>query len=78
MLSFTEFLSSRSGIIIVSILWGLGLATLFKRSCEIGNKGCKIIEYRGPNVEWINKAVFNYGTDDCYRYKPIISRCPNQ
>ncbi len=62
------------GIIIISIIWGLGLSTLFKYSCS--GKKCKVILYKGPNVNEMENTIFNYGTDKCYRYSPVMTTCP--
>ena len=69
----TDFLKSQVGIVMISIIWGLGLATLFKKSCE--GKDCKIIEFRGPPVNDIKSHMWTYGGDQCYRVKPYITKC---
>jgi len=70
-----KFLKSQVGIIIVSIVWGLGLATLFKKSCEGNN--CRIITYKGPDVS--NKEYhWKYdGDEKCYQWQPHLTKCPN-
>jgi hypothetical protein len=67
-----EFTKSRTGIIILSIIWGLGLATLFTQSCS--EPGCKVIEYRGPPMA-DTKVAWKYGTQKCYTIKPEPSAC---
>lgn len=67
-----EFLTSRVGIIFVSIIWGLGLSTLFKKSCEGTN--CKVIEYHGPPVDQ-SKHHWSYGKGDCYQWHPYVVDC---
>lgn len=67
------FLKTRVGIIIVSIIWGLGLATLFKRSCEGNN--CKVIQYRGPPVTQTEYHWKYDGDEKCYKWKPYIAQC---
>ncbi len=68
----SDFLQSDAGIIILSIIWGLGLATFFKKSCD--SNDCRVIEFRGPTTEE-SKGYWNYGKKDCYRLKPIIAKC---
>jgi len=68
-----KFLGSRAGIIIISCIWGLGLATLFKKSCDNG-PNCRVIEYRGPNTEEAS-GHWNYGGKRCYKLKPYIVNC---
>jgi len=71
---FKGFFESRTTIIILSIIWGLGLSTLFKKSCD--GRACKIIQYKGPNIDWVNKSIFSYdGNTSCYKYTPILNEC---
>jgi hypothetical protein len=67
-----EFLHSRTGIILLSIIWGLGLSTLFKKPC--GAKGCTQINYQGPGKDIIDK-IWTYGDHKCYRLKPYVVDC---
>ncbi len=69
-----EFLKTRTGVILLSVIWGLGLATLFKRSCD--EPGCKVIEYRGPPLS-DTKFIWQQGQgkDSCYRIQPYPSSC---
>jgi len=72
---FDRFLNSRVGIIIMSIIWGLGLATLFRRSCQ--GKDCKIIEHRGPPTDNA-KYFWKYDGDaSCYQWTPYLTKCSN-
>ena len=58
-----EIFKSRIGVILFSIVWGLGLSTLFNTACK--GRNCYII--KGPNIEETIQKCFNYGTDKCYR-----------
>jgi len=72
-----EILKTRVGIIIISIIWGLGLSTLFRKACQ--GRTCQVIKYSGPDPQEIRNSYYNYGTNSCYKYSPIISKCtPNQ
>ena len=72
-----DILQSRIGIIIISIIWGLGLSTLFRKACK--GRTCRIIRYNGPNPQEVEKTYYNYGTGQCYKYSPILSKCvPDQ
>ena len=53
-----RFFHTESGKVIISLLLGLGLATLFKRSCQ--GKNC--IEFKAPSLEDIKNK----------KYKPCI------
>ena len=68
-----EMLRSRVGIVIISIIWGLGIATLFRKACD--GKTCTIIKYTSPNVKDIENSYYNYGTNECFQYSPVISKC---
>lgn len=68
-----DFLKSRVGIVIVSIIWGLGLSTLFKMSCD--GKDCKVIRYRGPAIDNIKHHWTYDGDDKCYKWKPYLTKC---
>lgn len=67
-----EFLHSQTGIILLSIIWGLGLATLFKKPCS--PKGCNIIQYQGPKKDLLNQ-VWTYGDYRCYKLQPYVVDC---
>lgn len=68
-----EFLKSKAGIIIISIIWGLGISTLFRKACQYG-PNCQILEYRGPHNQEAS-GVWNYGTQKCYKIKPYLVDC---
>jgi hypothetical protein len=67
-----EFIQSKTGIILISVIWGLGLATLFKKSCEGYN--CNVIKYQGPTNDDI-KHVWKYTNNKCYKFNPYLSEC---
>ena len=71
---FDKIFKTPIGIAIISIIWGLGLSTMFKYSCS-GSK-CKVILYKGPPVSEMEHTIFNYGTNKCYMYTPTIINCP--
>ena len=70
---FEKIFKSKIGIIMISILWGLGLASMFRYSC--GKSKCTIVKYRGPNIDEIKNTIFNYGTNECYKFYPTIVDC---
>jgi hypothetical protein len=63
LLALRNILKSRNSLIIFSIIWGLGLAALFRRTC----KGRKCIIYRAPAPSQINGKTFKYN-NKCYQY----------
>jgi hypothetical protein len=68
----SKFISSHAGIVLLSIIWGLALATFFKKSCE--SNDCRVIEFRGPTTKEAS-GFWNFGGSDCYRLKPVIVKC---
>ena len=56
--------------ILISMILGFGLATLFRRVCK--EKNCIIM--KGPDVDDINGKTFKY-RNKCYNYIPIPSKC---
>lgn len=67
---FHQFFERRSTIVILSIVWGIGLAALFRPLC----KGEQCIKYVAPNPKWIENKVFKV-EDKCYNFKPKMREC---
>jgi|APCry1669189241_1035207.scaffolds.fasta_scaffold118187_1 hypothetical protein len=72
-MGIAEFFKSRTGVIIISVIWGLGLSTIFRKACE--GKNCNVVKYVSPNPQDIAKSVYNYGTDECYQYDAVLTKC---
>lgn len=70
MAAITEFLKTRGGVIVFSIVLGLGIAALFRSVCSDGK--CVVIE--GPSLEEVNKYYYKI-EDQCYRYIPVAAEC---
>lgn len=62
---------SRGARIFVSILLGLGIASLFRLTCS--GEQCKII--RGPPMEEVQKNVYKINDSTCYQYSPVPAKC---
>jgi len=61
---------SKEGIIITSIILGLGLASLFKQTCV--GKGCVIVKTLPPDE--IQSNIYRFD-EKCYKYKAHSSKC---
>jgi len=61
------------GKMLVSIILGLGLATLFRKTC--GNKEC--MEFKGPDLKDITDKVYQY-EKQCYQFKPNPVKCSSE
>ncbi len=72
MRNIIEKLKSREGIIILSIIWGLGLASIFRKVCI----GRNCIVYRAPSPKkMINNVYLHDGK--CYKYTTYTTKCTN-
>ena len=65
-----NFLKSYIGRIIISIIWGFGLATLFRKICK--GKNCIIL--KAPEPKEIKKKIYKFD-NKCYKFKPINIKC---
>ena len=63
---------TESGRIIISVLLGLGLSTLFRKGCV----GRNCIEFVAPTLEDIKKKVYKYG-NGCFKYELEPIKCDN-
>ena len=66
----TRIMSSKMGINVISIILGLGLASLFRKVCR--GKDCVII--KGPELSSIKDKIFRFD-EKCYTYEPIATSC---
>jgi hypothetical protein len=64
----SKFLHTKSGHYLMSVILGLGLASLFRTVC----KGKNCIVLKAPDASDINGAVYRF-QEKCYKYntKPI-------
>ena len=58
------------GRIIISVLLGLGLATIFRQVC----KGNSCIIVNGPNPSEVQRNYYKLD-EDCYKYTPYYVKC---
>jgi len=69
-MNFKRLLYTPIGKILISIVLGIGLATLFRKVCN--DKNC--IVYNGPVIQDIDNKVYKHG-DKCYRYSFVSDTC---
>jgi hypothetical protein len=65
-----RLLSSNFGRILISILLGLGLATMFRKACK--DRSC--LSFNGPVISEIDGQVYQFG-EYCYKYELEPIRC---
>jgi hypothetical protein len=70
MINFKRLLNTPLGKILISIILGIGLATLFRKVCT--DKNC--IVFHGPVINNIEDKIYGHG-DKCYKYKVIPDTC---
>lgn len=69
-MNFKRLLTTPTGQILISIMLGLGLATLFRKTCADE----KCIVFNGPVIEDIQDKTFKHN-EKCYKYKSEPGRC---
>ena len=73
-MNIQRILYGKIGKIFMSVLLGLGLATLFRKVCK--NRDC--IVFYAPDIEKIKGQIFKFN-DKCYTFKEKITNCkPNK
>lgn len=65
-----KFINSYTGKIVMSILLGLGLATLFRAVCS--GKDCRVIA--APPIEEIENQVYRFN-NKCYNIEKSAVKC---
>ena len=67
---------SNFGRILISILLGFGLATLFRKFCD--GKNC--YDFIGPEQNAIRDQVFSFDTNDneCFVMREKATKCNNK
>lgn len=71
-MNLRRLLYSEPGKVIISILLGLGLATLFRRACK--ERDCLI--FRAPSLEKVKGQVFKFD-NKCYSFSENAEACNN-
>ena len=69
-MNFKRLLYTNVGKYIISILLGLGLASLFRRACH--DRTC--YNFVAPNIKEIEGKTFKFN-DKCYTYKAEAKTC---
>ena len=67
-----NFLKTKNGNIVFSIILALGLACVLR----ISYKNANMIIVKGPPVESIENKIFSFD-NKCYNYKTVATSCKN-
>jgi hypothetical protein len=70
MIHFGKFIHTKTGKYVMSIILGLGLASLFRRICK--DKQC--LEFRAPPLDEFKNKIYKNG-DTCYKYSATSTKC---
>ncbi len=68
--SVSDMVKTETGRIIVSVIWGLGLAALFRKAC----KGRNCIVIKGPKPTEMDNKIFEF-EKKCYKYNVETTKC---
>ena len=68
MIKLKKMMGTRTGVIICSVLLGLGLASIFKLSCDSAD----CIVFKAPDMK--DKKIIQYN-NKCYETKENIEKC---
>ena len=72
-MNLRRLIYSEVGRYIISILLGLGLATLFRKVCN--ERNC--IVFKGPALNKVKGQVFKFN-DRCYQFQEKIEKCDDR
>ena len=65
-----KFVHTETGKYIMSILLGLGLASLFRTVCK--DKDCII--FKAPPLDKFKDKIYKNG-EKCFKYNPVATKC---
>lgn len=71
-MNFKRMLNTPLGQFLISVLLGLGLATMFRRVCD--SKNC--ILFNGPVISEIDGKTYKFD-EYCYKYELNPVKCNN-
>lgn len=66
-----KFVHTETGRTIMSILLGLGLATLFRNVC----KGKKCFEFHAPPFDDFKDKIYKNDKQKCVKFVPVATKC---
>ena len=69
-MNLKRLIYSDVGKIVISIILGLGLATLFRKVCK--ERDCLV--FHAPKLNKIKNQVFKF-KDKCYKFEEEIEKC---
>ncbi len=67
---FGKFLHTQTGKIVMSILLGFGLASLFRTVCK--NNNC--LNFHAPPLDQFKDKIYK-SNGKCVKYNPVATKC---
>jgi hypothetical protein len=67
---FGKFLHTQTGKIVMSILLGFGLASLFRTVCK--NNNC--LTFHAPPLDQFKDKIYK-SNGKCVKYNPVATKC---
>jgi hypothetical protein len=68
--SLVKAIHTEYGRILISILLGLGVASLFRKSC----KSADCFKFKSPSVKGIDGEIFRHG-GTCHKFRAVTKNC---
>ena len=65
-----KFLKNKYSKIVLGILWGFGLACIFRSACT--GRNCVI--YKAPKPAEVKNKIYSH-EDKCYKYDTVSAEC---
>ncbi len=69
-MGFERILKTRSGRILISMIWGFGLACIFRKVCV----GRNCIVYKAPSPDLMTNNIYLHNSK-CYKYDVETTQC---
>ena len=69
-MNIERLLKTQTGQIVLSMILGLGLASLFYKACN--DKNC--LTFAGPILSEVDGKIYKH-EDECYKYKQETVQC---
>lgn len=66
-----KFVHTETGKILMSILLGFGLASLFRTICK--DRECLI--FHAPSLDDFKDKIYKNNSGKCVKYNPVASKC---
>lgn len=70
-INFGKFVHTETGKMLMSILLGFGLASLFRNMCK--DKNCLI--FHAPSLDDFKDKIYMGSSGKCIKYKPVATKC---